>query len=276
MFGIALEIDPADFTQVRTKPGSIIAGVAAQFLLLPFLTFLIVILLNPHPALALGMILVAACPGGNISNFMSALSQSNIALSITLTAISTLLTPIFTPLNFELWASAAPETHAYLQTFQLSFSDILTTVLLLLVLPLILGMLCRRYFRPLTQRISKPVRVLSLLILVGFIAVGLANNFEVFKAYFGVVFGLVLLHNAVALLAGYGLGSALKLDRKDRQTVCIETGIQNSGLGLIIIFTFFGGNGGMALIAAWWGIWHIVSGLAMAYLFTRPFNLRRA
>ncbi|WP_204336914.1 bile acid:sodium symporter family protein [Cryomorpha ignava] len=267
MFGIALGIDPKDFKLVAKRPKSTAVGVISQFLLLPAATFLIVWIMQPAPALALGMILVASCPGGNISNFISSISGANVALSVSLTGLATLITPLFTPLNFEFWAHSLADTSLYLQSFHLEFIDILKTVVLLLVIPLLLGLWVRNKFRALSQKIEKPIRILSLIILVGFIAVALANNFSTFIDYLYIVFLLVLVHNGVAFAIGYFAGKAARLPEADRRTVSIETGIQNSGLGLIIIFTFFDGNGGMAIIAAWWGIWHIVAGLLLAYYF---------
>lgn len=267
MFGIALGINPKDFKLVVNRPKSATVGVISQFLLLPFFTFLLVWIINPAPALALGMILVASCPGGNISNFISSISGANVALSVSLTGLATLITPIFTPLNFEFWAHALPDTSLYLKSFQLEFLDILKTVVLLLVIPLLLGLWVRSRFKRISSIIEKPIRIISLIILIGFIAVALLNNIDTFVDYLYIVFVLVLLHNAVAFSVGYFAGKAARLPEADRRTVSIETGIQNSGLGLIIIFTFFDGNGGMAIIAAWWGIWHIIAGLSLSYYF---------
>lgn len=267
MFGIALGIDVADFKKVSTNVKSTVVGVLSQFLLLPLLTGVFIMIVKPHPSLALGMILVAACPGGNISNFISSISNANVALSVTLTGIATLLTPFLTPLNFELWASIIPETKEYLKLFELSFYDIFKTVLLLLIIPLIAGMYFRKRFTVFTKKIEKPIRILSVVILIGFIAVAMIKNIDTFIGHLGVVFGLVLAHNAIAILSGYSLATLSRIPNEDRRTVSIETGIQNSGLGLIIIFTFFDGNGGMAIVAAWWGVWHIISGLSLAYFF---------
>lgn len=269
MFGIALGISPSDFKQIATRPKSTALGVLAQFLLLPFFTFLLLLAIRPHPSLALGMILVAACPGGNISNFISSISRANTALSVTLTAIATLLTPLFTPLNFDIWAHALPGTESLLKSFEISFLDILQTVVLLLIIPLILGMWMRSRFSKTSKKIEKPIRIISILILFGFILVALQNNFETFKDYLYLVFILVLVHNALAFTIGFLVGRIGGVPRADRRTLTIETGIQNSGLGLILIFTFFNGNGGMALIAAWWGIWHIIAGMSLSWIFRK-------
>lgn len=267
MFGVALGIDTADFNQLKKNPKAVLAGVISQFLLLPLLTFILILIFNPHPALALGMILVASCPGGNISNFFSSISGANVSLSVTLTAVATFLSPFFTPFNFDFYSNQIIQTGDFLTSFELSFFDMLNTVLILLVVPLILGLLFRRRFPQITSKIEKPIRVISMLVLLGFIAVGLLKNFNAFLEHIHLVFLLVLIHNGIALSAGYLSGKAFKLQRDLSRTVIIETGIQNSGLGLIIIFNFFDGNGGMAMIAAWWGIWHIISGLGLYYFF---------
>ncbi len=267
MFGIALEIKFSDFKAINKFPKSVFTGVISQFLLLPFLTFLLILIFKPHPTLGLGMILVAACPGGNISNYISSISRANIALSVSLTALATLLCPILTPLNFELWGGALPDTREYLHSFDIAFSDMLRTVLLLLVLPLLLGLWVGSKYPVLVSIIKKPIGILSFLILIAFIGLALAKNFDTFKVHLSAVFVLVLLHNGVALAGGYFSGALARLPEIDRRSIAIETGIQNSGLGLIIIFTFFKGNGGMAIIAAWWGVWHIISGMLLAAYF---------
>jgi BASS family bile acid:Na+ symporter len=267
MFGVALGIDTADFDQLRKNPKAVLAGVGAQFILLPLLTFLLILLFSPHPAFALGMILVASCPGGNISNFFSSVSGANVSLSVTLTAVATFLSPFFTPFNFEFYAKHIPQAESFLSTFELSFFNMLKTVLILLVVPLLLGLGFRRRFPMITNRIDKPIKIISLLVLFGFIAVGLLKNLDAFIEHIHLVFLLVFLHNAVALFSGYLTGKSMGLLENLTRTITIETGIQNSGLGLIIIFNFFDGNGAMAMIAAWWGIWHIVSGLSLSYFF---------
>lgn len=274
MFGVALGMDLADFRQIRRAPRAVVAGAIAQFAFLPAFTFLLLFLTQPHPAIALGMVLVAACPGGNISNFISSLSRADVALSVSLTAIATLLSPVFTPLNFTFWSDLLPGIGTFRRQFELSFVDMIRTVTLLLVLPLILGLLFKRRFAKLTETIEKPVKILSILILVGFILVALVNNFEAFKKYLVLAFGLVAVHNAIAFGVGYATGRLSRLDTAMTRTLTIETGIQNSALALIVIFNFFGGNGGMALIAAWWGIWHIVAGLVVAGVMRRTDAIR--
>ncbi len=229
MFGVALGINTTDFNQLKRNPKAVLAGVGSQFLFLPLLTFILVLLFNPHPALALGMILVASCPGGNISNFFSSISGANVSLSVTLTAVATFLSPILTPFNFDFYSSKVVQVGDFLTSFELSFFDMLETVLILLVIPFILGLLFRKRFPHITSKIEKPIRIISMLVLLGFIAVGLLNNLDAFLDHIGLVFLLVLVHNGAALLAGYLSGKAFGLQEDLKRTVIIETG--NSKFG---------------------------------------------
>lgn len=268
MFGVALSIKAEHFYQLKNQKKALLTGLVSQYLLLPFLTYVLILILTPSPGIALGMILVAACPGGNVSNFFTLLSRGNVALSVTLTAFSSLLAFVITPANFFFWSSLAGYK-SLLRSFEIDFMDLFINMILILLLPLVLGMLVNRFFPKASEKISKPVRTTSILILIGFIVVTLYFNATAFRDYILMVFWLVVIHNGLALLSGYGLSWLLKNDNKVHRAVAIETGIQNSGLALVLIFTFFNGNGYMALMAAWWGVWHLVSGFIFAYMFQR-------
>ena len=235
-----------------------------QFILLPALTFLLVLLLEPQPSFALGMLLVAACPGGNVSNFMTHMARGNTALSVSLTAIATLLAVVMTPLNLKLWGGAYGPTAQILQAVHIDLWEMVRLVALLLAVPLCLGMVVRQYRPRLALGMAKYFKGASLLFFLGLIVLALWRDRDVFAAYVGAVFGIVLIHNCLALGTGYMSGRAMRLGSANIRTLTIETGIQNSGLGLLLIFTFFDGLGGMALVAAFWGIWHLVSGLILA------------
>ncbi len=269
MFGVALSLNVDSFRRIFQQPKSVILGALSQFLLLPAFTFLLVCILQPSPSVALGMILVAACPGGNISNFMSLLAKGNAELSVSLTAIATLLAIILTPLNFTFWGNLYEPAATLLNNIHLDPLEMFKVVLLLLGIPLILGMWVASQFPRLTQRILRPVRWLSILIFGGFVVIAFSANLDIFIHYIHKILLIVLLHNAIAFIIGYSWGALWRLPEKDRRSLSIETGIQNSGLGLILIFNFFDGLGGMAIVAAWWGIWHILSGLAVAFTWSK-------
>jgi BASS family bile acid:Na+ symporter len=215
------------------------------------------------------MILVAACPGGNASNFFSMLARGHIALSVTLSAITSVVCFLVTPASFFFWSSLLPGLSQRVQSFEISFFDLLLNMVAILLVPLLIGMSFAHYFPRATEKISKPMRTLSILILMTFIVVAFMNNFEVFKNHILSVFWIVFFHNGLGLISAYYFSSFLKNKESVNRSVAIETGIQNSGLGLVLIFTFFQGNGSMALVAAWWGIWHLVSGFAFSYFIRR-------
>ena len=273
MFGIALKINLSDFKEVVQKPKSFVVGACSQFLLLPFITFVLCFLLRPFlsPSVALGMILVAACPGGNISNFITSLAKGNVPLSISMSAFSTLACVIMTPFNFSFWGKMYSNTSKLVMPIEIDFWEMAQTVVILLGIPIVAGILFARYFPKVTQKLIKPMSVLSIIVFIGFIAAALANNLGYFLKYIHLIGLIVVGHNALALLTGYAAGRLTRLSWQDVRSVTIETGIQNSGLGLVLIFNpkLFDGLGGMAFVAAWWGIWHIASGMGLAYLWRR-------
>lgn len=269
MFGIALEIKWSDFARIVRKPNWVILGVFSQFLFLPALTLLLVLVLQPSPGLALGMILVAACPGGNVSNFMTHLSKGNAALSVTLTAIATLLAVVMTPFNLRFWGGMYPPAAELLQKVAIDPYEMARLVALLLGIPLVLGMLFNRWQPQLAKRLSPFFKTGSLLFFALLVVLALGKNWEVFLDYVRYVIFLVLLHNAIAFLSGFGLARLARFGWAETKTITLETGIQNSGLGLLLIFLFFDGLGSMALVTAFWGIWHLISGTALAYLWSR-------
>ena len=274
MFGVALEIKPEHFRQVIKKPKSVIVGFVSQFVILPAATFALVKLLGSYisPSVAMGMILVACCPGGNISNFMSSLAKANAALSVSLTAIATMGAIVLTPLNFAIWGGLYTTSSELLQPIVIDPIEMFKTVIILLGIPLLLGMTVARYFPGFTSKVVKPLKNISMLIFVGIVLLAFTNNYDFFIQYIGLIFVLVLAHNALALTLGYLAGRVFRLSVPDRRTTTIETGIQNSGLGLALLFNpniFEEPIGGMAFIAAWWGIWHIISGLGLASILAR-------
>ena len=282
MFGVALGIKPQTFKDVFKNPKSVIVGIILQWVGLPAVTFAIALALSPviTPMIALGMILVASCPGGNISNFISSLSKGNTELSISMTAVTTAFAPLVTPFNFFFWGSMYSQIIAMrndIPTLVIPFFPMLEQILLLLGVPIFLGLLFARYFPNATKKITKPAQVLSILLFIGMVIVSFSQNFQIFLDNIFYVFFIVMLHNACALATGYFGGKIARVSERDRRSFTVEIGIQNSGLGLILLFNpaifppeiWHGHYGGMLFITAWWGIWHIVSGLTVAYLFRR-------
>jgi BASS family bile acid:Na+ symporter len=280
MFGVALNIKWSHFKEVFSNPKSVITGMLSQFILLPAITFLLVLIVRPTPTVALGMILVAACPGGNVSNFMSYLAKGNVALSVSLTALSTVAAVVMTPLNFTLWGKlyldfySTKNAGAYLVPLEIELFQVVETVFMLLGIPVLLGILFSKYMPQTTQKIKRPIKNISVMVFIAYVIILLANNFEPFVNYIHLILLIVLIHNALALATGFSVATLLRLPRRERRTITLETGIQNSGLALVLIFNpkIFPPDlalGGMAFIAAWWGVWHIISGLTIAGLWSR-------
>ncbi len=269
LFGVALDMRFEDFKGIKTAPLATLIGLLGQFVMLPAVAYLLVLLLEPAPSIALGMMLVAACPGGNISNFLTHFARGNTALSITISAFSTIGSLFFTPFNIAFWGSLHPGTAQILHAVSLSPMEVVLAIVFLLGIPAASGMAVAKRYPRFAERAHKPFKILSLIVFGLFIVGALAANWKYFIEYVGRVVLVVFLMNGLGLLVGYWSARAVGLSEYDRRAVSMEVGIQNSGFGLVLVFDFFNGMGGMAIVAAWWGIWHILSGLALASLWRR-------
>jgi len=277
MYGVALGIKPGIFIEVFRKPKSVLLGMLCQLVLLPAFTCLLAIALTGwiSPMMGLGMILVASCPGGNISNFMSSLAKANVELSVSLTAISTALAVVLTPFNFWAWGSVylhSAAVSAEIPTLVIPLWDVFKTIFILLGIPLVLGILTSHYLPKVAAALKKPLQWLSIIIFIAMVVLSFGSNIDAFLKCIRYIFLVVLIHNALALGIGFGVASTFRVPFRDRRTLTIETGIQNSGLGLALmlgtsLFAGFPPHGGMLVITAWWGIWHIISGLTIATIF---------
>nr|WP_071870946.1 bile acid:sodium symporter family protein [Atopomonas hussainii] len=269
MFGVSLELRVAHFSAILRAPKAPVVGLIAQFLLLPALTCALIWLLPIAPELGLGMLLLAACPGGTFSNIMTWLARGDVAVSVSMTAVSSLAASVLTPLNFAFYAWLNPKTQALLSSIHIAPLELLLMVLLVLGVPLVAGMWVGRRFPQLSQRIEQPLRWVALAVMLGFVAIAFGRNWSAFVAHFHLFFYLVVGHNALALLVGFAAARLTGLNPAQQRAITLEVGIQNAALGLAIIFTFFPQATGMLLIAAFWGTWHLVSGLLLALYWSR-------
>ena len=272
MFGIALNLTARDFKQLWLAPKPIIAGLISQFIALPLVTFFLVTWFNPPAGVGLGMIMVAACPGGNVSNFITQLAKGNTALSISLTALATAVAVLMTPLNFTLYASLWTPGSSFMQNVSVDVWSMAVLVGLLLGFPLGMGLWMRHSQPTRAKKLAIWINRGALLFFLGLIIAALLQNKAQIEAYSGLLFGYVFIHQGLAMATGYGMSRLFGLGVSNQKTLIIETGIQNSGLGLMLIFTFFNGLGSMALIAAFWGIWHLISGLLMGLIMRNTMN----
>ena len=246
-----------------------LTGLAVQFFVLPASNCLFCWVFRVDPWLALGMQLVASCPSGSFSNVLTFMARGNVALSVSMTAASSLIATLATPLNFAFYSWLNPYTRAHLHAIRIDSLHVLLLVALVLALPLLAGMVTGRRWPGLARRIDKPLRVGALGLFVVFIAVAFANNLDIFFRYFRYFVWLVLAQNALALLLGYAVASRLGLPEADRRAITIEVAIQNASLALVILFTFYPEAGAMTLVAAFWGVWHMVSGTLLAQWWAR-------
>ncbi len=269
LFGVALDMRVSDFKGIITSPRGTLIGLLAHSVLLPAVAFALTMLLQPAPSIALGMILVASCPSGNISNFLVNYGHGNTALSVTIAAFSMLGSIVFTPFNLSFWGELNPHTRPILHAVTLSPWEVFGTIVVLLAIPTALGMFTAHHWPVFAQRIRGSFRALSLGFFALFVVGALVVNWDFFLKYVERVVLFVFLLNAFALLTGYLTAKAARLPEADRRAVALEVGIQNSGFGLVLVFNFFGGLGGMAIVAAWWGIWHIVVGTSLAAWWRR-------
>ncbi len=241
MFGIALAVKVQDFTAVLRMPKAITVAIAAQFVLLPAVTFGLTFLLGVGPSIALGMILVACCPPGNISQVLTNQARGNVALSVSMTAVGNLLAIFLMPINFAFWGGLHPTASKILEVVELDAFDMLVKIVAIIGVPFALGILIGNRWPNFTAKVQPWVRRIS----------------------------LVALHDAVALALGWASARVTGLDAASTKAVTFEVGIRNAGLGLGLVFAFFDGLGGMAIVAGWWGIWDIVAGLALATFWAR-------
>lgn len=269
MFGIALDTAPKDFKVVLKHPKPFIIAILAQLLLLPAVTFGLTLILPVSASMALGMIVVACCPPGNISQVLTHRSGGNVALSVSMTAVGNLIYIVAMPISIAFWGSLHPTGRELLHAVALNPWQMLLEIVLIIGLPFAVGLLLRAWKPAFSQRVQPFVRWFSLIALVAFIIGALAGNWAVFVSVIGTVLIVVAVHDAVALGIGYTTAVVGRLGTRERKAMTFEVGIRNAGLGLGLIFAFFGGLGGMAVVAGWWGVWDIIAGLALATLWGR-------
>lgn len=267
MFTVALALRMEDFRGVRRQPVRVIGGVLAQILGLPLLTLGLVLILSPPASVALGMFVVAACPGGNVSNLLTHFARGNTAYSVSLTAISSVSAALATPVSILFWSSVYPPTSELVGRLEIDPMPFVTQTVLLLAIPLAAGMAVTARWPQAAARIRSVLMPASLLGIAALIVVGTVQNWHIIVAIGAIIIPIAVLHNAAAFGLGSLWGRALRLDAPRRRSLTFEVGIQNSGLGLLILLSQFDGLGGAAAITGMWSIWHLVAGSALIGLF---------
>lgn len=258
MFGMGLTLSKEDFREVVRRPRDVAIGVAGQFVIMPFLAFLLTQLLPLPPEVAVGVILVGCCPGGTASNVMTFLARGDVALSVAITSVTTLLAPIVTPALIYLLAS---------QWIDVSAAAMFWSIVQVVVLPILLGVVVQYL---LGDRVKHGVAVLPLIsvaAIVAIVAAVVAGNQARIATSGLMIFAVVVLHNGLGLLIGYGLAKMMGMSVAKRKAISIEVGMQNSGLGVALATAHFSPLA--AVPSAIFSVWHNISGPLAATLFRR-------
>ncbi len=258
MFGMGLTIAPADFVEVARRPREVALGVLAQYTVMPFVAFALARMVAMPPEIAAGVILVGCCPGGTASNVMTYLAKGDVALSVSLTTVSTLLAPLATP--FLVWLFAS-------QYLPVDAAAMLLSIAKVVVLPLALGAAVKTWLPRLTERLVPALPLVSVAGIVVIIAAIIAVNQAKLAQSGLLVIAVVAAHNGFGLLLGYGAGRVSGMGESQRRTLAIEVGMQNSGLGAALAQAHF--SPVAAVPSAVFSVWHNISGSALAAWFRR-------
>lgn len=248
MFGMGMTLSVNDFKAVFSHPKSVLIGVLAQYLIMPFLAFALAYGLGLSPEVAVGVILVGACPGGTSSNVMTYLAKGNTALSV-----STLLAPVLTPAITLLLAS---------KWLPVSLSDMFISVVKIVLVPIILGLIVKTLFRNQVEKSVKALPLVSVIGIVAIVAAVVSGSKERILESGLLILAVVILHNALGYLLGFLAAKVLKMDYSDQKAVSIEVGMQNSGLATALASAHFSPLA--AVPGAIFSVWHNVSGSLLA------------
>ncbi len=267
VFAVALDLKRADFVYVLEHPLGVGVGLMAQFVLLPLATLALTLALNLSAPVEAAMILVATCPGGALSNVVTAMARGNLALSVSISAVSNVLALVATPLNFAWMIAANPNTAAWAREISADPSDLWKSLVLLLGVPTAAAMALVAKRPRWAARLRQPLERFALVCLGLFIVVAVTTQLKTFVGVLASVLPLVVAHNALGLGLGYGASTVAGLPLADKRAVTVESGMQNAGLAMGIVAAQFAANLEMTAVAGLWGIWHIVSGYALVRLW---------
>ena len=260
MFGMGLTLKPNDFKVVFSRPKDVIVGCVAQFTLMPFLAWVLTMVFHLPTELAIGVILVGTCPGGTSSNGMTYLSKGDVALSVGMTAVSTVLAPILTPLLTLLYAG---------QRVDVNPMSMFLSIVKVVLVPIALGFVVNHFFHKFTEEAVRVLPLVSTTAIVLIIcAVVSANSAKIMTSGL-LILVVVVLHNLLGYLTGYAVGKALKLDSTKCRAISIEVGMQNSGLATSLAAAHFAQYPLATIPGAVFSVWHNISGAVLANFYAR-------
>lgn len=260
MFGMGLTMKPRDFALVFKRPKDILAGTAAQFIIMPALAFGLSKLFQLDPALTAGVVLVGTCPGGTSSNVITYLSKGDVALSVGMTSVNTLLAPLLTPAI----------TWLLLQTtVRVDVWAMFWSIIQVIIIPVTLGFAINRFFGKFTKKAVAVLPSVSTVAICLIIAAVVSHNAEKIYTSGVLVFAVVILHNLLGYAGGFGLGKLLKMPPEKVKALSIEVGMQNSGLATSLAGTAFSGLAMATVPGAVFSVWHNISGAILAGFYRR-------
>jgi len=264
MFSVSLTLKPQDFVFLGRNPKMFFGGLATQVLLLPLMSLGLAHLIAPTPSLAFGMVVIACCPGGNVSNLMVLMARGNAAYSVSLTSASSALAFIITPVAILFWAGLYPPTAELIRTVEIDTLSFILQTGLALGVPLALGMVLATFQPGFAQRIQPAVYAIAIGILLLLVVVAIVRNWEIILSAGYIIAPVAIIHNTAAFALGAFAGRLMRLEAASRRALTFEIGIQNAGLGLVILLTQFPTLGGAAAVTGFWSLWHLFAGLALA------------
>jgi bile acid:Na+ symporter, BASS family len=269
VYAVSLDLKLDDFKYVAKHPQAVAMGLIAQFILLPWATLGVTLILDLPAPVEAAMLLVACCPGGALSNVITYFGKGNLALSLSISAVSNVLALVLTPLNFTLLVALNANTASWVKSILLDPKELVLSLVLLLALPMAAAIATRKFAPTFANKIRKPLENIALLALLVFIIGAVAGQWKTFVAELTQTLPLVIAHNALGLFLGFIAAAVARLSLRDARAVIVESGMQNSGLALGIIATQFNSNVAMIAVAGLWGMWHIVSGGTLAILWRK-------
>ncbi len=258
MFGMGMTLQPSDFVVVVKYPLALVTGVVAQFIIMPLVAWLLCMLFNLPPLLAIGVILVGTCPGGTASNVITYLSKGDVALSVAMTTASTLLSPALTPLLTYLLAG---------RWVPVPVVSMVVSIVQVIIVPVALGIMVRLLLKKNIARVLMVLPSVSVVAIVTIIAGITAANAHALQSVGCMAVLVVMLHNVAGLGLGYGAAALMGFDNRVRKTIAIEVGMQNSGLAVSLAIVHF--DALAALPGAIFSIWHNISGSLAAWWWQR-------
>lgn len=255
MFGMGLTLKASDFKIVFSHPKDAVIGCLAQFTIMPALAFLLTKLFRLSPELAVGVILVGTCPGGTSSNVMTYLAKGDVALSVGMTSVSTILAPFLTPLLTYLLAG---------QTVDVNIMSMFMSIIKVVIVPIALGVILNKLFSDFTEKLVKVLPLVSVAAIMAIVAAVVSANSSKIMTSGLLIVAVVILHNVCGYALGFSIGKLLKLDMAKCKAVAIEVGMQNSGLATSLAGTHFAMYPMATIPGAVFSVWHNISGAIFA------------